>query len=202
MDKEKFLNILKSLKLNEIKENEYESCLDMGIKYAFNHLTEEEARFALRYIRVYPHIYYNRYVKCIYGVEAFMKIDNYTDEIRNVIWEYHSHFLHQYVGPFFIFGKEIKGLRTDLAEGNIKDDFIDSPVSHFDYLDFLGIDDDYGHYPRGRVIYNNNTNEFYLYIDKDYENNKEILDSVKKRFNLYDYNTVVKADEQYTHDDL
>lgn len=202
MDKEKFLNILKSLKLNEVKENEYESCLGIGIKHAFNHLTEEEARFASHYVIRYPHIYYNRYVKCFYGVEAFKKIDNYTDEIRNLIWEYHRHFYHQYVGPFFIFGDEIKGLRIDLTEGNIKDDFIDSPVSHFDYLDFLGIDDDYGHHPRGRVIYNSKTNEFYLYIDKDYQTNKEILDLVKKRFNLNDYNTVVRVDEQYTHDDL
>ena len=203
MDKNKFFEILKSLKMTEIDDSkEYESLLEFGIASTFKYFSEEEAKFASKYLRRWPNIYYNRYIKCIFGVDAFKKIDDYNDEIKEVIWEYHRYFYHQFVGPFFIINGKIYGLRTDVNEGNIKHDFIDSSVSHFDYFNFLGIDDDYGHYPRGRVLYNNKTNEFYLYIDEDFKNNKEVIEQVMMRFNLCAYNTVVKTDSHYTHDNL
>lgn len=201
MDKEKLFNILKSLKVGESDLSEYEQLKASGVGYAFKYLTEEEAKEVSKYLIRYPHIYYNRYIKCIYGVEAFKKIKNYTDEIKETIWEYHRYFHHQYVGPFFYIDDEIKAFKTDVSEGNIKDDFINSPVSHFDYFKFLGIDDDYGHYPRGRVIYNNKTNEYYVYVDKTLRN-KEIIEMVMNKFNLYKVNVVVKTDSHYTHDYL
>ena len=202
MDKEKFFNILKSLKISEPDSNEYEQLKANGVKFAFKRLTEQESRFVSKYLVRYPHIYYNRYIKCIYGVEAFKKIRNYTDEIKETIWEYHKLFYHQYVGPFFIIDNQIKALKVDVSEGNIKDDFINNSISHFDYFKTLGIDDDYGHYPRGRVIYNNKTNEYYIYIDKSFKNNKEIIDIIMKEFNLYKLNVLIKIDEHYTHDYL
>ena len=86
MDKEKFFNILKSLKVSESDSNEYEQLKGSGVKYAFKHLTEEEAKEVSKYLIRYPHIYYNRYIKCMYGVEAFKKTKNYTDEIKETIW--------------------------------------------------------------------------------------------------------------------
>ena len=63
MDKQKLFNVLKSLKIEESKEDEYGRLKRFGIQYAFNHLTEEEAIFVSKYIRRYPHIYYNRFLK-------------------------------------------------------------------------------------------------------------------------------------------
>lgn len=203
MDKKKFFDILKSLKMTEIDDSkEYETLVEFGITATFKHFSKTQAKFAARYLRRWPHIYYNRYVKCIFGVDAFKKIDDYTDEIKEVIWEYHRYFYHQFVGPFFYIDGKILGLRTDVNEGNIKHDFINSPVSHFEYFNFLGINDDYGHYPRGRVLYNNKTNQYYLYIDKKLKNNKEVIDQVMIRYNLCAYNTLIKTDGHYTHDNL
>lgn len=203
MDKNRFFEHLKTLKMIEIDgSDEYKGLVESGMTATFKHFTEKEARFAAKYLRRWPHIYYARYLNCMFGVSTFRKIDNYTDEIKEVMWEYHRFFHHKYVGLFFYINGKILGLRTDITEGNIKNDFIDSPVSHFDYFSFLGFDDDYGHYPRGRVIYNNKTNEYYLYIDKDYENNQDIIDKVMIYFNLCAYNTLIKTDDHYTHDNL
>lgn len=204
MDKKKLFDHLTTLKIKEETnaEDDYKTLKQRGIEYAFKYLTEQEAVFVSKYLIRYPHIYYNRYIDWVLGVKPIYKIKDYTEEIRNTIWEYHKYFYHQYVGTFFYIGGKLKGLKTDLSSGNIKADFIDSPVSHFDYFSFLGIDDDYGHYPRGRVIYNNRTNEFYLCIDKDYKKNKKVIEEVMKVFNLCSYNTIVKTDEHYTHDNL
>ena len=201
MNKEKFLKILQSLEIDEVDAKECQKIKESGVTYAFRHLTEEEIESVIKYLIRYPHIYYNRYIKCIYGVEAFKKIKNYTDEIKETIWEYHRYFYHQYVGPFFYIDNEIKALLMDVVEGNIKDEFINNPASHFDYSKMLGLDD-YGHYPRGRVIYNNMTNEYYVYMDKSLHGNNKIIDMVLNKFNLYKPNVVIKTDSHYTHDYL
>lgn len=104
--------------------------------------------------------------------------------------------------PVFLHRWESKRLKNRPFIRKHQSHFINSPVSHFKYFSFLGIDDDYGHYPRGRVIYNNRTNEFYLYIDKDYKKNKKVIENVMKLFNLCSYNTIVKTDEHYIHYNL
>ncbi len=203
MGKEKFLEHLKSLRMiDEEDVDELFTLKKFGFTSTFKYLTEEEARFAAKYLRRYPHIYYSSFIRCVFGVSELKRIDNYTPEIKEVIWEYHRVAYHQYVGPFFITGKKIKALKTNIVEGNINEPFINSPVSHFDFFQFLGFKGDYGNYPRGRVIYNNNTNEFYLYIDSMYINNEEVIDQVMLTFNLCSYNTIVKTDEHYTHDNL
>ena len=179
----------------------YEHLQSIGIKCAFKHLSEKEKQIAATYVRAVPHAYYNRYAKEIYGSRLDHKIDNMTQEIRDLVWEYRKYFYPQYVGPFFVIDGKVKALRTNINDGDINGDFVNSPVSHFQFANFLHLED-YGHYPRGRVIYNNKTNEFYVYIDKSLLNNKEILEQVQTKFWLICFNTVVKSDEHYTHDDL
>ena len=150
---------------------------------------------------VYPHTFYNEFFRCTFGVPTFKRIDNYTKEMKEIIWEYH-YYLHQYVGPFFYINGAIKAAKTDVIKGNINDDFINGPISHFDYFQTLGIDDDYGHYPRGRVIYNNKTNEFIIYLDKSLINKKEVIEQIMYLYRLKNQNTLVKTDEHYAHDNL
>ena len=203
MGKKEFFDILMSLK--PIEENANEECqnlVEFGITATFQCFTEEEIKTASKYLRRWPHIYYNQYIRCVLDVDPLKKIKNCSEETRKVIWEYHRYFYHQFVGPFFYVDGQILGVKTNISEGNINDDFINSPVSHFDCFKFLGIEGDYGNYPRGRVIYNNKTNEFYLYIDKEYKNNQEVIDMVMIRYHLSGYNTVIKTDSHYTHDYL
>lgn len=202
MNKEKFLNRLKELKLLKTAKPEFDTLNEFGINHSFKWLSKEEAVFASKYLRRYPNAYYLAFFKYILGISPLKRIEHYTMDIKEVMWEYHRYFYHQYVGPFFYIDGKIKGLRIDITDANINDHFINSPVSHFDYFNFLGIDDDYGHYPRGRVIYDNSSNEFIVYIDKSLIKNKEVIDMVMARYNLCSYNTVIKTDEHYTHDNL
>ena len=203
MDKKRFLEILTTT--FQIKENgrgdAYNSIVKGGSSATFKYFNEGEARLAAKYLRDYPIFYYDHDLETMLNIDYFKKIENYTDETREVVWEYHRYF-HQYVGPFFYINGKVHMFRTDIACGNIKDHFINSPVSHFDYFNFLGIDGDYGNYQRGRVIYNNFTNEFYIYVDKSLKKNKDVIETIMLQCNLRSSNTKIKTDEHYTHDNL
>lgn len=198
MKKQKFLKILLSL---EMPDDEYRLLVEKGLDKTFKYFTKAESIFIARYIKYYPHTFYNEFFRCTFGVPTFKRIDNYTQEMKEIIWEYH-YYLHQYVGPFFYINGAIKSAKTDVIKGNINDDFINCPISHFDYFQTLGIDDDYGHYPRGRVIYNNKTNEFIIYLDKSLINKKEVIEQIMYLYRLKNQNTLVKTDEHYGHDNL
>lgn len=203
MDKQQFLKKLNSYrKVRNDKLDEYDKLTQFGMTATFAHLNEKEARLAAKYLRRWPHMYYGSYLKWMFGVSPIERIDKNNAEIRQVIWEYHKYFFHQYVGPFFYIDNKIQGLRIDLTEGNIRQDFIDCPISHFDYFYFINSGGDYGHYPRGRVIYHHKTNEFYLYIDESLIKNKDVIEQVMTRYHLSSSNTLIKTDEHYNHDSL
>ena len=203
MSKEQFFERLKSLKEpNKDPNFEYEVLNDTGINKTLKHFTKEEALIASKYLRTYPTLYYKEFFKHIFGVDMYKKIKNYTLEMKEVMWEYYTRFYTMFVGPFFYIDGKIKGLRMSFTQGNFNDDFISSMISHFSYFCHKNFDGDYGNYPRGRVIYNNNTNEFYIYIDKSLKNNKTVLMEIRRKYRLIDSNSVVKVDEHYTHDDL
>ena len=65
----------------------------------------------------------------------------------------------------------------------------------------LGIDGDYGNYPRGRVIFDNFHRKFIVYLDKALDK-KEIKESIKLTYCLEEERTVFKRDAHYTHDFL
>ena len=209
MDRHEYIEFLLSLNLKGVSkdiasESAYIELSEMGIKEAFESLTLEEKYFVAAFIKLYPHIFYVELLRRVYNVEIWKKQILYSGDVKRINWEYHKHYFHQWVGPFFYINNKIYELKADITEGKFDDAFINHPESHFDffyqYLYHLG--DDYGEFPRGRVIYNNQINEFYIYIDKSLVNKKEIINRVRTLYNLTSDNVVVKCDEHYKHDDL
>ncbi len=203
MGKQQFFERLRTLKdPNKDVDYEFQYLTEVLKTTTFKHFTKEEAKFASKYLRTYPTFYYNEFLRQIYGEEMYERIDNYIDEIKAVVWEYHTYFYTIFVGPFFFIDGKIKGVRMSFTQGDFNDYFINSMISHFTYFYASHLEGDYGNYPRGRVIYNNKTNEFYIYVDKSLKRNKDAINQIMKRYRLVTNNTLIKVDEHYTHDDL
>lgn len=208
MDRHVFIRFLKMLSLKGVPEeptdNDYKSLKSRGVVEAFIGLTDQEKCYAGAFINNYPNIYYVELIRRVYKVEIWKKVKKYSGIIKRINWEYHKYFFHQYVGPFFYIDGEIKSLKMDITEWKISDEFINHPMSHFDFFNQINFDPllDYGNFPRGRVIYNNKTNEFYLYINKELFEKKEIIEKIKKIYNLTGNNVRILKDEHYTHDNL
>ena len=109
----------------------------------------------------------------------------------------------KFVGPFFYIDGKVVALKIDIDKGEKMGDFINHSKSHIDFFNEIKTDplDDYGHYPRGRVIYNSKTRQFYVYMDRTIIHKKEVIKELLKIYNL-DKGTVIKADNHYTHDNL
>ncbi len=209
MDRHEFIEFLISLNLKGISkdpkdEEVFFDLFEKGIEEAFKGFTKDEKLFIASFLTKYPHIFYVELIRRVYGVEIWKKVKNYYGDIKKINWEYHKYFYHQYVGPFFYINGQIKALKMDYTDGNFTDEFINHPTSHFDYFNLYNLDStlDYGNFPRGRVIFNNETNEFYLYIDKELLDKKEIINGIKKLYNLTSSNVLILKDEHYTHDEL
>lgn len=108
---------------------------------------------------------------------------------------------HSFVGPFFYIDGRIFSHRDQLTNFDRLTRFFDDPVSHFEYFSSLGIDGDYGNYPRGRVIFDNFHRKFIVYIDKVLDK-KDIKESIKLTYCLEEGRIVFKRDSHYTHDNL
>jgi len=206
MNKHEFIEFLKSLELKDIpnvpkNSFAYDELIDLGIVEAFVGLTEEERNYAASVISLYPAIYYNQLARKVFNKDTSKKIRSYFGTVTKINWEYHKFFFHQYVGPFFYIDGEFKYLKMDITDGDFGERFINHSISHFDFFNSFNIDDsiDYGCYPRGRVIFNNSTNEFYIYVDRYLYDKKELIDEIKKIYNLTGYNNIVKKDSHYTH---
>ena len=112
--------------------------------------------------------------------------------------------IDKFVGPFFLVSGKLYALRISVLEGEVTGDFVNHPKSHFDFFKEIphGPYDDYGNYPRGRVVFNKVKNVFYIYADKVIANNESTINEVKKSYNLEDERVVVRRDSHYTHDYL
>ena len=111
---------------------------------------------------------------------------------------------NKYVGPFFFIEGKLIISSVDVSNGEIIGDFINHPESHLQFFNRFNNNcyDDYGHYPRGRVLYNKKINTFYIYADKIITNNKVIIEEIKKEYNLTNERVVIRKDDHYTHDFL
>ena len=111
---------------------------------------------------------------------------------------------NKFVGPFFYMNSKVVALKIDIDEGEKTGDFINHPKSHFDFFNEIKIDplDDYGHYPRGRVVYNSKTRQFYVYVDRTIIHKKEVIKELLKIYNLDKDNVIIKRDLHYGHDCL
>ena len=107
-----------------------------------------------------------------------------------------------HVGPFFYIDEKLYSLKISLDKGEDNGLFINHPTSHFEFFNKINPGDDYGHYPRGRVIYSKKNNHFYLYLDKTLVHNKALIKEIIKEYNLNNSNVLIKMDEHYAHDGL
>ena len=105
------------------------------------------------------------------------------------------------VGPFFYINNTIISSARMMCDYDKKTRFYDSPVSHFDFFLTLGIEGDYGNYPRGRVIYDSKAKRFIVYADKTLlkEDTKKLI---LEAFLLFNEDVLFKRDCHYTHDNL
>ena len=114
------------------------------------------------------------------------------------IWRWQMN--DSFVGPFFFIDNKIIALKVDISKGERIGNFINHPKSHFEFFKDIMNDprDDYGHYPRGRVVYDCMTNQFIIYIDKCL-NNKKTKELILSEFKLEKRKCVFRNDSHYTH---
>ncbi len=111
---------------------------------------------------------------------------------------------HPEVGPFYVIDNVV------FADTESIDDIIvtpqtkhtDSDNTHYDYWKILQKvypelrTIDYDYYPRGRVVYSNQEDLYYLYVDKCLQNIKNIR-SIIDELNLPTRKVEVREDEHY-----
>lgn len=106
-----------------------------------------------------------------------------------------------FVGPFFFIGGSILSKKQHVGEFDIRRRYFDVETSHMNLFEESGIEGDYGHYPRGRVLFDNFRKRFVIYMDVALHR-LEIKEQVKEHFGLMDQKIVFQKDDHYVHDDL
>lgn len=111
------------------------------------------------------------------------------------------------VGLFFAINNTIYGYGQEIKEYSDKLQVIDYDWGHFEYFDFL-VDvfkelklshyDDYGQFPRGRIIFKRLENKFYIYCDQCILNNINLKKQIISEFNLKNQNYEFLWDDHYT----
>lgn len=203
--REQLFNLLANV--YDIDENEAAQIIDDVIQR--NKLTEwEELTLSSHEV---PNYLINQFenIKYLYYMSASLgeiHIAYHLAEIKWLIPGDFEKFLHvpyknSFVGPFFHIHKKIYSYKDPIAEHNPNVRFFDAPMSHFAFFKNLGIDGDYGNYPRGRVIFDNFHKRFVVYLDKDLLKD-DIKAEIIKEYNLEERQTVFKRDAHYTHDGL
>ena len=106
------------------------------------------------------------------------------------------------VGPFFFIGGNLKAHLEPIASFDPNRHFFDSDMSHFEFFQTLGVEGDYGNYPRGRVIFDHFRMRMVIYIDRSL-NKREYKEKLKRAYCLGEpMTTVFRFDGHYRHDQL
>ena len=105
------------------------------------------------------------------------------------------------VGPFFYIEGKVLAYKVDVSLCDSDCRFFDADMSHFWFFDGLGIDGDYGNYPRGRVLYDTCLDRFVVYLDKALRTD-EIKKKIIREYGLPEKRTGFRLDDHYTHDGL
>lgn len=125
----------------------------------------------------------------------------YKTHYPEVFWSSIPKETGSFVGPFFSIDGKIVAYNEKVDSFDVKLRTFDSVMSHFVFFDTLGIDDDYGHYPRGRVLYDNLNKIYKIFIDRDL--NKPIFkDKIIQAFHLEGKKNHFLFDSHYRHDFL
>ena len=106
---------------------------------------------------------------------------------------------NSFVGPFFYINTKLYFHQKKVMDFDYNLRFFDDETTHFEFFDTLGIDGDYGNYPRGRVIYDNFYKKFIIYMDESLNKIKPLILST---YQLDKERTVFRKDITYTHDGL
>lgn len=203
--REQFFNIL--VNTYDIDENDVAQIIDDVIQR--NKLTEWE-ELTLRSHEV-PEYIINQFdnIKYLYYMSSSLQeihVAYHLSEIKWLIPGDFEKFLHvpyknSFVGPFFYIDKKLYTYKDSMKEHNPNKRFFDADISHLSYFKKLGIDGDYGNYPRGRVIFDNFHKRFVVFLDKDLLKD-DIKAEIIKAYDLEERQTMFKRDIHYTHDGL
>ena len=114
-----------------------------------------------------------------------------------------------YVGIIYCVNGELLIDSTPLNEAEKTVDFIDHPRAHNEFWEALqevsisegimhGITErDYDYYPRGRVLYSINEEQFFVYLDRCLIDRKDLIEKIVKHMNLPDGRYKVMPDFHY-----
>ena len=106
-----------------------------------------------------------------------------------------------FVGPFFYIDKKVVAIKRPASSFDPRQSFFNEEMSHFEFFLTLGVAGDYGNYPRGRVIYDNDRERFIVYLDKTLRN-EETKEQIVREFELPSRGTAFRLDAHYQHDFL
>ena len=105
------------------------------------------------------------------------------------------------VGPFFHADGKVISKKLPVDQFEARRRFFDVDTPHMELFEGLGLDGDYGNYPRGRVLYDNFHRRFVVYADTVLLR-KGIKEEIKRHFGLDGQRVVFRKDEHYAHDGL
>ncbi len=160
--------------------------------------------FKAHYFINFPEESYKFYFKDFYQAKIkdhlLVNINDDEDEKNRMsidIKNYHFDIVDRYIGIFFVIDGKLLTYKEKLEY--VDENFIDVKMSHYAFFNTLSVsfDNEYSMFPRGRILYNNKEQCFYLYADKNILKNKGILKNIKKEFNLPNFNIKYKSDEHY-----
>lgn len=154
------------------------------------------------YFTKYPEESYTLYFKRFYNAEIkkniLVPINDYEgSRMSPQIKNYHFDIADRFIGIFFVIEGKLVSYKEKLKFSN--SDFIDVEMSHYSFFNKLSasFENEYSMFPRGRILYNNNKQCFYVYADRSILKDKMMLENIKKEFNLPNYNVEYKSDEHY-----
>jgi len=154
------------------------------------------------YFKKYPEESYRYYFKHFYNSNIrnhlLIPYNEITKEkIKEHLKNYHFDIVDRYIGIFFVINNKLVKLKELLTYQD--SDYIDIDAGHYAFFLTLpeSLDYEYSMFPRGRVLYNNIEQCFYVYADKAILKDKIMMECIKKEFNLPNINVKFKADEHY-----
>lgn len=93
---------------------------------------------------------------------------------------------------------------TPISEAESVGDYVNEPLTHDKYWSILVKKVypelrhlEYFYYPRGRVVYNKKSKEFYIYLDKLLINRVNLVKRIKEELNLVGQKVKINADPHY-----
>ena len=126
-----------------------------------------------------------------------MSIDKeLTEALDNMIIEHRG----PKVGIFWLNGPEIISFVDDVREVEEIAGFKDSDYNHYESWPKLRMKGDYTSIPRGRVLYNQIQDKYFVYVPTSLSKDRAVLVKIFREFSLPTSKILVKTDEHYDDD--